>query len=53
MPCVISGYLNVSSDKRNWQPRFVSIHDNFVMYSFKAHLVCLLLAVLKQVQIIC
>ena len=36
-PAVISGYLNMSVDKRTWQRRWFSVHGDFVLYSFKAH----------------
>jgi len=36
-PSVISGYLNMSVDKKTWQRRWFSVHSDFVLYSFKAH----------------
>jgi hypothetical protein len=36
-PSLISGYLQMSTDGRNWQKRWFAIHKDFVLYSFKAH----------------
>lgn len=36
-PCVLSGYLHISCNKKTWLRRWFSVRDNFVLYSFKAH----------------
>ncbi|XP_071133577.1 FYVE, RhoGEF and PH domain-containing protein 2-like isoform X4 [Mytilus edulis] len=37
-PSVLSGYLHTSTDKgKSWHRRWVAVHHNFVMYTFKAH----------------
>lgn len=36
-PSVLSGYLQMSSDKKTWNRKFFAIHTDFVLYSFKAH----------------
>ncbi|XP_067684488.1 FYVE, RhoGEF and PH domain-containing protein 2-like isoform X1 [Haliotis asinina] len=37
-PAVLSGYLYMSSDKgKSWVKRWFAVHDDFVMYSFRAH----------------
>ncbi|CAC5397164.1 FYVE, RhoGEF and PH domain-containing protein 1,FYVE, RhoGEF and PH domain-containing protein 4 [Mytilus coruscus] len=37
-PSVLSGYLHLSTDKgKSWHRRWVAVHHNFVMYTFKAH----------------
>lgn len=36
-PSVLSGYLNLSRNRKNWTRKFIAIHSDFVLYSFKAH----------------
>ena len=40
---LVLGYLHMTQDKKNWQKRFFAIHQDFVLFSFKAHQVCELL----------
>lgn len=34
---VISGYLNITCNKKTWLRRWFSVRDDYVLYSFKAH----------------
>lgn len=34
---VLCGYLKLSQDRKSWQDLYVTINDNFVLYTFKAH----------------
>lgn len=36
-PSVISGYLQLKARSRTWIPRWFSLHDDFVLYSFRSH----------------
>ena len=34
---VINSYLQMSQDRKTWHRRWFAVHEDFVMYSFKAH----------------
>ena len=48
----VSGYMQMSQDKKIWNKRWFAVHKDYVLYSFKAHQVSYGV-VMEQICVLC